>query len=231
MKGALQSGRPKGDFDLASRNSLKEEAYRSIKEALLSSDSSTEGFSERQLAATLNIGLGSVRSALERLRAEGLIVVAPNLGIRLPEITSNAIIDFYEMRIVLEQHVLQGLAKRAANDIFADIDDIIAQQERCVQICDTAAYHALDMEFHLGLAKLYGNSEILRALEGLRDRMKRLSTRLHAGHPERLPENFEQHKQILEAVKQGDGELAKQRLMTHLTHARNFILDPNARTL
>jgi DNA-binding GntR family transcriptional regulator len=86
---------------IANRQSLKDEAYHSIKETLLKTEGSSDAFSERQLATELNIGLGPVRSALERLRAEGLIVVAPNLGIRLPEITSDAIIDFYEMRTSL----------------------------------------------------------------------------------------------------------------------------------
>jgi DNA-binding GntR family transcriptional regulator len=40
-----------------------------------------------------------------------------------------------------------------------------------VRQTDPATYHELDMEFHLGFAKLYGNVEILRALEGLKDRM------------------------------------------------------------
>lgn len=215
---------------IANRQSLKDEAYHSIKETLLRTEGSSDAFSERQLATELNIGLGPVRSALERLRAEGLIVVAPNLGIRLPEITSDAIIDFYEMRTVLEQHVLWALANRLERPAFGSLDKIIDEQEECVRRTDPATYHELDMEFHLGFAKLYGNVEILRALEGLKDRMHRLSARLHAGHPERLAENFQQHKEILEAVRSGQGDLAKERLQNHLTHARSFILDPNSRT-
>lgn len=51
-------------------------------------------FSERALAATLDLGLDPIRSALERLRAGSLIVVAANSGIRLPKITSREILDF-----------------------------------------------------------------------------------------------------------------------------------------
>src|ERR1700677_316333 len=73
-------GSPNGDRVL-----LKDEAYATIRDFLVRTEGSDHMLSERALAARLGLGLGSVRSALERLRVEGLISVAPNSGLRLPD--------------------------------------------------------------------------------------------------------------------------------------------------
>jgi len=215
---------------LAGRTSLKGKAYELIKDLLFENEASGQTYSERQLAAHLNLGLGPVRSALERLRAEGLISVIPNSGIRLPQLTAEDILDFYEVRTVLEAHLVEVLAGRQVSHRLSKVEDILGQQQDCVSRRDTATYHQLDMEFHLALAELHGNAEIVRVLGTLRDRMQRLSSRLHAGHPQRLNENFLQHCQIVEAIRAGDGTTARERLRTHLISARNFILDPESRT-
>lgn len=208
---------------------LKEQAYERIKSVLLAPGYSPGLLSERQLSATLGISLGPVRAALERLRAERLIVVSRNTGIQVPDLTPDAILDFYEVRAVLEARVVERLATRDISARCSTIESILSEQEMCVARNEAGLYHELDMQFHLELASLYGNAEIVRVLGGLRDRMQRLSLKLHAGHPERLAQNFLQHQGILEAIRAGDPQLSQERLISHLTGGRSFILDPDQR--
>ncbi|EJZ19892.1 GntR family transcriptional regulator, partial [Rhizobium sp. Pop5] len=71
---------------------LRDEAYQTIKEFLLTEESE-EVLSERTLASRFKLGLAPVRSAVERLRAEGLLTAMMNSGLRLPEITAREILD------------------------------------------------------------------------------------------------------------------------------------------
>lgn len=210
--------------------SLRERAYLQIKAALFRGDADAANLSERQIAADLGLSLAPVRAALERLRAENLIVVTRSAGIQLPELTPDAILDFYEVRMVLESHIVDELAGRDVADRCGHIEDILEQQLICVERGRADAYHELDMQFHLALACLYGNAEMVRVLSGLRDRMHRLSSRLHTGHPERLGPNHEQHRLIFEAIRSGDGARARETLLSHLAGARSFIMDPKQRT-
>lgn len=208
---------------------LREQAYLEIKTLLLKSGGDPGNLSERQIAADLGLSLGPVRAALERLRAENLIIVTRNAGIQLPELTPDAILDFYEVRSVLEGHIVETLAHRDVTDRCGHIEDILEQQLGCVERNVADAYHELDMQFHLALASLYGNAEMVRVLSGLRDRMHRLSSRLHAGHPERLSENYAQHRLIFDAIRSGDGAGAREKLLSHLAGGRSFIMDPERR--
>ena len=205
---------------------LKDEAYSRIRTLLLE-EGSEEAYSERALAARLEIGLGPVRSALERLRTEGLIVVSPNNGIRLPEITSREILDFYELRMVIECHVVGSLAGCLTAGQAGRIDSILTEQEASATRSDTGRYHQLDLEFHTVLAELHGNAEMEHALRRLRDKMYRLARRMHGAHPERLAVNAAQHRGIFEAVRAGNAEEAHSRMKTHLDWGRRFTLDPD----
>jgi DNA-binding GntR family transcriptional regulator len=217
-------GSPNGDRVL-----LKDEAYATIRDFLVRTEGSDHMLSERALAARLGLGLGSVRSALERLRVEGLISVAPNSGLRLPDLTAGEIIDFYEMRMVVEFHIVKSLAGRLSAAQSRQLEAIIVEQEDTAERHDTDRYHNLDLEFHTAMAEFYGNAEMVRALRQMRDKMFRLSRRLHRSHPERLAVNAAQHRGIMEAVNEGRGDEARRLMETHLIWGRSFTLDPDGR--
>ena len=217
-----------GDLEVYPRRLLKNEAYGKIK-SFLFDDISERVYSERQLATALNIGLGSVRSALERLRAESLIAVLPNSGIRVPELSAHSIIDFYEFRSIVEAHVVASLAGRLTSGQIAQVEAILASQEECVDRGRSEDYHDLDMQFHITLAEFHGNKEIARNLWQLRDKMYRLSKRLHQSHPERLGVNAMQHRAIWREVCAGDGAKAMELLQAHLRWGRSCTLDPTMR--
>ncbi len=207
---------------------LKDEAYATVRDFLLGEDI-VDALSERVLAARLGLGLGPLRSAIERLRAEGLISVSPNSGLRVPEVSAQEIIDFYEMRMVVECHIASALAGRLTGEQSDRLEDILTGQERCAGTRDTVRYHQLDLEFHSALTEFHGNSEMMRALAQLRDKMYRLSRRLHRTHPERLAINATQHRSIVEAIRDGNAAEARARMDTHLTWGRGFTLDPDGR--
>ena len=207
---------------------LKDEATARIRAHLLQSDSDIT-HSERALAAALDLGLGPVRSGLERLRADGLIVVAANSGIRLPEISSREILDFYELRMVIECHVVAALAGCLTAEQVRTIETILDEQQATAASGDTIRYHQLDLDFHASLAECHGNTEMEHALRRLRDKMFRLARRMHGAHPERLAVNAVQHRTIFDAVRAGDAAKAHSSMKTHLDWGRRFTLDPDRR--
>lgn len=207
---------------------LKDEAYTRIRNYLLEQDADAT-FSERLLAADLGLGLGPIRSAVERLRVNGLIVVSPNNGLRLPDIGSKEILDFYELRMVIECHVVESLSGCLTADQEAAIGEILDAQDASAKTGDTVTYHQLDLAFHAALTDFHGNPEMSDALRRMRDKMYRLARRMHGAHPERLKVNAAQHRRILEAVRTGNPEAARQLMRTHLDWGRRFTLDPDQR--
>ena len=79
------------------------------------------------------------------------------------------------------------------------------------------------------MAEFYDNAEMVYALRRLRDKMYRLSRRMHRAHPERLSPNAAQHRAIMEAVRDGDAGRARREMEQHLNWGRNFTLDREGR--
>lgn len=207
----------------------KDRAYLTLKQFLFDTESTQTIFSERSLAARLEISLASVRSALERLRAEEVIETIPKAGIRLPQISPGDILEFYEFRIVVETYIARGIAGRLTQAQCAGLRALIAEQKEAARARDTNVYHRLDLQFHHILAEFHGNREMVRALSQMQDKMYRLSRRLHRTHPERLGINADQHESIVESICSGDPQKAEEAMRSHLTWGRDFTLDPDGR--
>src|SRR5262249_53305025 len=68
-----------------------------------------------EIAHLLGVSRMPVRDALQVLHSEGLVVLRPNRGAVVTSLTTNDIVDHFEMRAVLE-----GLAARVACEKFSD---------------------------------------------------------------------------------------------------------------
>ncbi len=202
----------------------RDEAYAKVKATLFQDDDPERIYSERTLSKRLELGLASVRSAIGRLQFEGLIVVLPNAGFLLKPMTMRAISDFYEVRGIVESHVVAGLTGRLDAQKIGSLEEILNDQLLCAAAGDGKAFHRLDMQFHATMARMHGNEEIVRILEHLEDRMHRLSVGLHGRHPERLQPLVDQHRGIVEEISAGDPDVSARKLREHIAWGKSMLL-------
>ena len=166
--------------------------------------------SERKLAKRLGMSNTPVRSAIERLEAEGLIAISPQQGIVVRDVTVQEIADHYEIREALEPFVLRRLAGRLTPAQIERLEACLQQQSQCVERNDLAELIRRDSEFHLLFCEFLGNLEILRTMSQLRDKIHRVVSKVVQHDPQRLKQSCGEHRSIAEAVAQGDAEQAAQ---------------------
>lgn len=207
----------------------KEQAYETIKQHLFNKEDTSSYFSERLLAAELELGLASVRSAIERLRSEGIVQSIPKAGIRLPQISHTEIMDFYEVRLVIEPYIARQVAERITKAQCEELAGMIRQQKLAAAEQDTQTYHTMDLAFHNLLAQIHGNQEMARSLKLLWDKMYRLSRRIHQRQVEHLSVNVEQHDAIVNAICAKRPDEAASAMENHLIWGRTYALDPEGR--
>lgn len=211
-------------MESAHGKSAGEQAYERIKAIIFEVGHEGRTYSERSLSRELNAGLAPIRSAIARLRTEGLIEVMPQAGFRLRPLTLTEIRDFYEVRIVVERQIAGRLAGRMNDTRTETVKSILKEQEDCAASGNAKAFRRLDMDFHKALAGFYGNAEFMRILDRLEDRMHQISVGLHGRHPERLEPLVRQHSGILDALLEGDSEIASTRLEEHIAWGRSMLL-------
>lgn len=205
----------------------KERAYHEIKSRILAGEfQSGVMTSEREIAARLKVSSTPIRAALERLEMEGLVNVSPRRGVVVREITLQEVVDHFELRLMIEPRIVRSIAGRLRPEQVKELDRNLKEQDRCVAGRDMSYSVQLDTQFHLLLCEFHGNSEILRFMWTLQDKIHRMVLGVHTRHPERIVSNYPEHLRIADAVKKGDADSAEVAMQQHLEHGMRFLTSP-----
>lgn len=180
---------------------------------------------EPDLARLCGTSRGPLREALRRLEARRLVVTTPNTGARVISLSSAQLIELYEVREALEGMTCR-LAASAMRD--ADFDALAALLDRHEQTLERHAGRAYfrqegDLDFHYRIAEGCGNAMLRNALCQDHYQLMRLYRYKFSAAPGRPSRALKEHRRILEALRERDGELAELLMRRHIRAARDNV--------
>jgi DNA-binding GntR family transcriptional regulator len=203
-------------IDGASRDTLADRAYRSIRVAIINHELVPgRYYSEAWLAGLLGVSRTPTHYALLQLEIEGIVEIAAQRGFRLRDIPESEFNEFYEVRMILETNVLQKLAPTVGDDVLATLREFLDRQRRVVE--DPIPFQDLDEGFHRFMAEaagLHRTASIIHSLRGI----------LWVGTAHRPSEErawvVEQHAAIVEGLSARDPDAAVRALVHHLSSSQ-----------
>jgi DNA-binding GntR family transcriptional regulator len=167
-----------------------------------------------------------VREAFRKLEAQGLIVSKPRCGVRVSHLDPGVILEVTEMRAALEGLALHhALPHLSARDLDAAYKALV-EGEASDQI---TAWEAANRRFHLAITAPCGMSRLMASIGDLH----RSDTRFLFATWRRLhwqPRSDTEHRTILDAIKRGDGERARELLEAHVREAGKALVDSLSNT-
>ena len=209
----------------ATRPTLAQRAYEDLKALFLKGTYSPADFlTEGELARRLRMSKTPVRTALTRLEMDGFVAVSPQQGIVVREPSIHEVIDLFDIRMALETFVVKRLSTTITPEQIARLRANLAEQDKAVKAHDNALATKLDTDFHLMLCEFSGNQEILEVMERLRGKLHRIILGIQNKNPERIADGCKEHEAIAEAIFQGKGEQAAQRVVQHLEWGKKFLV-------
>lgn len=112
---------------------LRQAAYERI-EDLLNSGSLRPGqiITQRELVKMTDTTLGSVREAVPRFEAEGLLQTLPQRGLMVPSLDITFVRDAYQMRRLIELAAVADMVERLSQDVISEWIDW--HRSACVKI-------------------------------------------------------------------------------------------------
>lgn len=184
---------------------------------------------ETLLAELLGVSRGPVREAFRGLEEKGLIRVEKNRGVFVRTITVSEAEEIYEVRVVLEEAIVKKLAAAAPDTKILwleSLGDLLTEAGKLAREGDFANCHALNIEFHDRLAALTGNATLL---DNYRRLVNELSLFRHQAHAKvrdasSLKASVRDHRAMLAAIADGDGQLACRLTREHLEASRKRLL-------
>lgn len=208
---------------LGNRKFLKDLAYDQIKrDILLGHLTSDMLLSERSIAEKLRLGKAPVRDAINRLKQENYLTVVPQQGIMVKQLTAKDIADTLEARLMIEPQVAGRLAGNLSKSLRQALEANLMRQLKCVESSDSIEFVKWDVEFHLGLARAYGNADLVSMMERSCERTFQAIYRAFSGMVGRLDSAHKAHKGILTSIVRGDAELASKRMIRHIEETRSL---------
>ena len=184
--------------------------------------------SERELTRDLGVGRSTVREALNGLALLGLVEIRHGQGVFVVErkdvhggadalqraLTKGLTQEFLEARMVVEVEIVGLAAKRRTDADLQRILDTIEQLERAREApVEQALQPASD--FNVALAEAAHNEVLAGIEESFVGLMIERASELYDTDGFR-EWDIEEHKGILEAIREGDSDLAKQRMRDHI---------------
>jgi DNA-binding GntR family transcriptional regulator len=172
-----------------------------------------ERLNEVHLSQALGISRGPLREAIQRLASEGLVEAVTHRGVYVRSFSSGELADFYELRIALEGHAVRLAARHAPAERIAELDRLLDETESSM---DATGPYPADQDFHDRLARLAAHQPLLDALTGV-GRKICLARARSAHQPRRARTALDEHRAIVAALAERDGEHAAALLEAHLT--------------
>lgn len=211
----------------AASGSLQSRAYGEIRRLIVSGEFPPGSFlSERQLAAQLGMSKTPVHVALERLEAEGFVVISAQQGIVVRGMSVEDIVDHYELREAVESWVVRRLAGRLSPAQRAELQANLQHQQEALAAWDMVRLMHLDEQMHYLLCSYLNNREIMSTMERLRDKIHQVILRVTETDHTRPAESTDEHVCIIQAVLDGNADLAAQLMTEHLEAGKRRILNP-----
>lgn len=210
------------------RDTLAEQVLERIQSAIVAGTLPPGSkISEPEFSRLFGVSRGPLREAIRRLEARRLVEFSPHIGARVTSLTVDQLSDIYQVREALEGMAARLSAEKMEPD---EVDGLEALLERHASFPELRAGRAYfqpeyDSDFHYRIALGSGN-EVLAQILG-RDlyhliRMYRYKFSAYEGRPQRA---LEEHRRIVTAIRERDGELAEMLMRRHIAGARENIVN------
>ncbi|MCR5799357.1 MAG: GntR family transcriptional regulator [Lachnospiraceae bacterium] len=197
----------------------REYALRAIKENIISLDLAPgTGISENEIASFLGVSRTPVRESIQELSKASIIEIYPQKGSYVSLIDSQYVEEAVFLRTVLDTAVIEEACDLATEADIQKIEDNVALQEFYLQNYATDKIYVLDNEFHR-LIYVAARKETIHAMRSTIlihfDRLRSLSMMTVKD-----TKIVNDHRLMLDAIKNKDKETAKQLVEKHLNRYR-----------
>ena len=164
-------------------------------------------YSETKLSKELGISRTPLRDAIHRLVQERYIDIIPSKGFCLHKLSAKDVWDTFQLRSAIECYCTVEISKQSesekARQLFEKLDVIM---EKCREILDCPErleeFLQYDLSFHSEIIDYFENEELSATFASYRYRISRLAL-LTLQHPRRSRATFQEHSDILQAMKEG----------------------------
>ncbi|MBQ8528447.1 MAG: GntR family transcriptional regulator [Clostridia bacterium] len=204
--------------------SLGESVFLRLEEEILNGTLKVgDSLTEISLSQRLGVSRTPLRSAIHTLAEEGLVEIIPNKGAVVVGVSTDDLIDIYNIRMKLEGTAASLAAARIDEESLSRLRESQELSEFYLTKKDYDHIKELDSEFHSIIYRASGSRHLCKILTELHRNIRsyrRLSLSVH----DRLEASIKEHGDILSAIECRNSEEAERLTCSHIGAARDNLL-------
>ncbi len=176
---------------------------------------------EAELAERFGMGRGPLREALRHLEGMRLVKRIPNAGARVVVLDRKTLSDLYAVRESLEGLACRLAAAHMSDEEISQLSALLDQHEEQIkkQGSKTYSQNEGDLDFHYQIVRGSRNEMLMHLLGSEQYQLLRMCRYRTSRNAQRTRPALQQHRQIVEALAQRDGELAEMLMRRHIQGA------------
>lgn len=199
--------------------SLRGKVFAKLREDILSGVyKENDELREITIGEELGVSRTPVREALRQLELEGLVRIIPNKGAYVTGITPKDVRDIYVIRSMLEGLCARWATEHITEEQTTELEEIVLLAEFHLKKSSggrAEQVSILDGKFHKVLYEA-SDSRILEHVLSDFHKYVKVARTMSIGSRDRAEKSIEEHKQILEAIKKKDKDLAEKLANQHI---------------
>lgn len=204
--------------------SMREKVYDTLKQMIIDGVIKPgERIIETEYSNKFQISRTPIREAIRMLELEGLVESQTTGGVIVKTLTSEEISEIYKIRIALESLIIEEIIKKITSQDIKKLERILKNTKKAFEIKDIEKVFSLFTEFNQTLYDIAALPKVTTMINNINLYLKRFR-KLSIDNPSRKEDAFEDHIQILEAIKNKDLSTAISINRVHLEKSMNFIL-------
>ncbi|MCK0714506.1 MULTISPECIES: GntR family transcriptional regulator [Chromohalobacter] len=178
-------------------------------------------FSEADVVERFEASRTPVREALQRLQREGYVEVRFRSGWQVRPFDFEVFEQLYDVRMVLECSAIERLcAMKRQPTVIEELSEFwripVEKRSHDIRLSDDDQY------FHTSLVAAAGNAEMASIHRDVSERIH-IIRRLDFTQASRIEATFDEHAEIIHAIRKQHGEYAQQLMRTHIAASRDEV--------
>lgn len=201
------------------RYSLSGKVFHRLREDILGGKyKEHEELREMAICEEMGVSRTPVREALRQLELEGLVTIIPNKGAYVTGITGKDVEDIYAIRALLEGLCARWATANISQQQLEQLEEVIFLSEFHAKKNHAKQLTELDDQFHDILYEACDSKMLEKQLRDFHEYVRRVRKTTLADN-ERSAVSVQEHRQIMEAIRDKNADRAEQLATLHMKNA------------
>ena len=164
-----------------------------------------------------------IREALQQLRGEGFVLMAPNRGARVRPIDENFVRDIIEIEMLIEPVLTRWFVSIVSDADIVELEAVQAQIE-ALNFADPAAHGKLDTRFHQLIYDRHYNRHAAELWWKHREILRAIGRRIPTSLSRRVAV-VREHRELIDRIRAQDADGAAEVVARHVAGSGRHIIE------